>query len=114
MDPSTGIFLAPRNGIYTFHLAGAVYYPPSTTRIDMFLSLVLNDIDIGRTITTDTNVDGSWYTHSLHSTLELKAGDQVWISIPSLNGGALYDDANHYTHFTGYLLQENVASSLKL
>lgn len=60
-----------------------------------------------------TQEDDSYYTISLYSTLELKAGNQVSINIHSASAEAfLYDDDGHYTHFTGHLLQENVTSSL--
>ena len=113
MDASSGIFTAPRNGVYSFQFSGIVFYPSSAGRIDIFLSLMLNGNQIGRSA-TDTNDDSSFYTHALQSTLELKMGDQVWINIVNVvSGSHLYDDVNHYSHFTGFLLQENVASSLK-
>ena len=69
---------------------------------------MLNGGVIGRSA-TDTNDDNAFYTHSLHSTLELKTGDQVWLNLDYVQSGATwYDSGGHYTHFTGYLLNEKL------
>ena len=108
MDATSGIFTAPRDGIYSFHFSGVAYYPQSERRSDVVLSLFLNGYAVG---SSDTDIGPSthlsYHTHSLHSTLELKTGDQVWLSIGVLpTGGFLFDNTSHYTHFTGHLLQE--------
>ena len=116
MSPSSGIFTAPRNGIYSFHFSCITDHPTTSTYIDVFISLMLNGVIIGSS-EAESNYERPLYTQSLHSTLELKMGDQVWITIKASNGGLgiLYEDVDyHFTHFTGYLLQENVANSLKL
>ena len=43
-------------------------------------------------------------TAALHSTLKLDMGDQISLVIV---GGAVFDDASHYTHFSGFLLEED-------
>jgi hypothetical protein len=51
---------------------------------------------------------------TLQSTLNLKSGDQVWMEIHWHSSGAnLYDDSDHFTHFTGFMLQEEIAASLQ-
>jgi hypothetical protein len=43
----------------------------------------------------------------------LKKGDQVWLEISSQSTGAyLFDSGNHYNHFTGFMLEEEIVSSL--
>lgn len=112
MNASSGIFTAPRNGIYAFHLSGIFYYPTSTSRVDAYLSLMVNGDQIGRTA-VHSHDDNSYYLHSLHSTLELRAGDEVWINIPYLSSGAsLHDDFQRYTQFTGFLLQEKLNNNM--
>ncbi len=52
---------------------------------------------------------------TLQSTLNLKKGDQVWMEIYSSSTGAyLVDDSyNHFTHFTGWMLEEEIVASLQ-
>jgi hypothetical protein len=51
---------------------------------------------------------------SFQSTLNLKTGDQVWVDL--LSGSSSYLDDSilgyHMTHFTGFMLQEEIAASL--
>ncbi len=50
---------------------------------------------------------------TLQSTLNLKSGDQVWVAINYQSTGAyLYDDSDHFTHFTGFMLEEEIVASL--
>ncbi len=50
---------------------------------------------------------------TLKSTLNLKKGDQVWLEIAAQSRGAyLYDDGYHNTHFTGFILEEEILTSL--
>jgi hypothetical protein len=54
---------------------------------------------------------------TLQSTLKLKKGDQVCLMMEQESGydgmGFLYDDSyNHFTHFTGFMLQEEIVASL--
>ena len=52
-------------------------------------------------------------TYSLQSTLNLLAGDEIWLEIRFKSPGVyLNDDRGHFTHFTGWLLYENIAQSL--
>ena len=75
---------------------------------------MLNDSEVGRGFTV-TQDDSSTHTISLNSVLELKTGDQVWISIAQIEGAAqLHETSFHYTHYTGYLLHENMASSFNI
>jgi len=39
----------------------------------------------------------------LNANLKLKVGDEITLV---LTAGALHDDANYYTHFTGNLIEE--------
>ena len=112
MNASSGIFTAPRNGIYSFAFSGLGWFPISSNRTYITLALELNGNQVGRTLTV-TNDDDSFYTLSLDSTLELKTGDRVWMRLVWASYNKLYDDGDHYTHFVGHLLQEKVANSLK-
>jgi hypothetical protein len=55
---------------------------------------------------------------TLQSTLNLKKGDQVWVEIYAMTTAYstqvlvyLYDDTNHFTHFTGFMLEEDIVAS---
>jgi hypothetical protein len=50
---------------------------------------------------------------SLQSTLALQAGDQVWVQISDQSSGVyLFDDNRHFTHFTGWILEQDNFPSL--
>ncbi len=50
---------------------------------------------------------------TLQSTLNLKKGEQVWVAIYwQSTGTSLADNGNHHTHFTGFMLEEDIAASL--
>jgi hypothetical protein len=50
---------------------------------------------------------------TVQSTLNMEKGDQVWVQIwNTLSGEYLADDSEHRTHFTGFMLEEEIAASL--
>ena len=117
MNLGTGIFTAPRAGTYFFSLSAQAVLPSSNGYLDV--DLVLNNVHIGRA--TSNAVDGKkmdgndWETVSLHSTLNLKMGDTVWLTIPGKSSSSyLVDNNNHYTHFSGWLLQEDITPPLNI
>ncbi|EFX78137.1 hypothetical protein DAPPUDRAFT_246487 [Daphnia pulex] len=88
-------------------------YMVGTTKDGQFhASLRRNGELIGRVeaaMTQGVSSDG----FSLQSTLHLQAGEQIWIQSDTEEYMYLHDNGNHYTHFTGWLLQEDVAQSFK-
>ncbi len=61
------------------------------------------------------NTDGyQWSPLTLQSTLNLKSGDQIWMEIYAISSGVyLYDyESQHYIHFTGFMLEEEIVASL--
>lgn len=112
MNAKTGIFTAPRNGIYSFAFTGLGHFPTKSWNI-LRIDLMLNGVEVGRGATVSRD-DGSFHTVSLHSTLELETGNQVWLRTIWLDGGAqLHDTNERLTHFTGHLLHEHVGSALE-
>jgi hypothetical protein len=116
MDLTSGKFTAPRPGIYFFSFTGNAFLPVSSSRVYLGVSLYLNGgrIGTGRVEEYDTS-DYQYSPLTLQSTLNLKSGDQVWVAIVDtlLTPGAyLYDDSSHHTHFTGFMLQEEIVASL--
>jgi hypothetical protein len=53
-----------------------------------------------------------WSVLSLQSTLSLKSGDQVWVQMDVTSWSYMYDSSDHLTHFTGFMLDEEIVESL--
>ena len=50
---------------------------------------------------------------TIHSTLILKKDDQVWLqTFHQSTGASLFDNSEQFTHFTGFILQEEIVASL--
>ena len=98
MNISSGIFTAPKSGIYFFSFSGIKDSPANSLDVDLYH----NSNPIARAI--GANVAGL-LTATLSSTLSLKSGDQIRLH---MRIGQLFDDAAHLTNFNGMLLQEEM------
>ena len=94
MNLATGVFTAPKAGIYTFSFSGHVGVNLST----VYLQLNGNVILSGYGYSLGSNIP-------LQATLSLKVSDRI---TNFLNGGSLYDDDKGQTYFTGFLIEENI------
>ena len=103
MNAGSGIFTAPKPGIYFFSFSGI-----GSTKSYTGTELYLNGNFIGTGwAETESNYDHPTFT--LQSTLQLNAGDQISLKLTSGGNGYLDDHGSHYTHFTGWLLQEDLS-----
>ena len=94
MNPSTGIFTAPRSGKYFFTYSGISNAAPS------YIQLHLNGVLLGTGHST-----GIFDTFSHHATLQLSQGDQIRLF---LTRGSVYGNNELFTSFVGILIEEDV------
>jgi hypothetical protein len=87
----------------------------SSSSYDHFHSyLYLNGNVIGSSHVYEFNAPVSQFSPlTLQSTLNLEKGDQVWVTIDySVSYSHLFDSSAHATHFTGFMLEEEIVASL--
>ena len=101
MNLTSGIFTAPVPGIYHFDFSGV----KDRTIDEWLIRLQFNGATVGSAWTFESS-SGTHDTVSLSASLRLARGDRV--NLYNVAGGALYDDGDHQTHFSGWLVEEDL------
>jgi len=98
---SSGIFTIPVPGIYHFDLSAV------KSHLAQYLSIHLqvNGATLGNTFTSKSTT-GSRDVVSLSASLRLAKGDRV--NLVNNGNGVIYDDKGHVTHFSGWLVEEDL------
>lgn len=99
MDLESGVFTATKSGIYHFSFVASKF--SRCNKLAIYLRK--NEQMIGQAMGTK---NGYSFTLSLTSTLKLKKGDTIDLFMGT---GELEEaDNDHYTQFTGWIIEEDV------
>lgn len=112
INKQTGKFTAPVAGRYFFSFAGLVRFTGSTSKQDCGIQLLKNGVEIAKSHTDEISTSWQYDSLSLQSTLHLNEGDEIWLQMSSIATGA-YLHGLGYTHFNGFLLEEDISQSVK-
>lgn len=98
---ASGYFIAPVSGNHHFQFSAV----KSNAATSLMIFLFVNHHIVGVTWTSQSTT-GSLEVVSLTASLRLVAGDKV--SLYKHSGDALFDYSYHTTHFTGWLVEEDL------
>ena len=108
MNLRSGVFTAPKAGIYEFSFVGWGVGIDKGIPSTGFAAthLTLNDDRIAVASSRVSNATDGYLTITLHSTLNLKEGDKIILT--TYPSSVLHDDHTFNTNFSGSLLEENL------
>ena len=107
LNLTSGKFTVPRNGTYSFSFSGLVEFPASSSNAYINVGLRLNGNGIGSGHADEVGTAVQYELISFQSILNLRKGDQIWIESSSISAGVSLL-GTYYTHFSGYLIEENI------
>ena len=100
--------------IYSFPFTGLWHFPLGFLLVQFAVGLYLNFIQIGMGLVDEGNAVAYQYSPlTLQSTLNFEIRSLSLCTVDLAVGGEyLIDNDAHYTHFTGFVLQEDIVASL--
>jgi hypothetical protein len=106
MDYEMGLFTAPKNGTYVFEFSG-VDLPGGT---DLVINIYKNDREKMKELVGSGGPVGSANhgTVAIPFVLRLVAGDTIRVFIATPSGFLYSDPLRPMTHFSGFLLEEDI------
>jgi len=108
MNLASGVFTAPRAGIYSFSFKGTAQGEKGTYTGFADLNLKRNGVAVSSGYSYVNDATSGKLTFSTEATLKLNVGDQITIF---LWNGAIFSNGGSFTHFKGSLLEEDLVIS---
>ncbi len=106
MDLGSGIFTVPVDGIYHFEFSGL----KADTALYLWVALQVNGLNIAAAGTSNDVNTGTYESYSLTASLRLKTGDRV--NLYNILASVLYETTTHKTHFTGWLVEQDLSPTV--
>ncbi len=111
MSLSSGVFTALVPGIYQFTFSGLKDRTSTSLDISLRLNSNGNLKFIGVAMTRAGGATGTFDVVSLSASLRLRRNDRVYLynfHTSGVEGGILHDSGNHHSHFSGWLVEEDL------